>query len=163
MKAKFIFLNIICGALFISCASRKVDLKTTEVKKDSLVETKINLVETKVKDSVSETNINKTVYFDEIIIKPLDSCKEFIVDGKSYKNVVLSYKKIKTNSLYNNKIKVSENTLKDLKIDNKVKTSSKENIKEKKIDKKANYFIYLWFILGIIILYLIWRSKRLFL
>ena len=163
MKAKFIFLNIICGALFISCASRKVDLKTTEVKKDSLVETKINLVETKVKDSVSETNINKTVYFDEIIIKPLDSCKEFIVDGKTYKNVILSYKKIKTNSLYNNKIKVSENTLKDLKIDNKVKTSSKENIKEKKIDKKANYFIYLWFILGIIILYLIWQSKRLFL
>jgi len=163
MKAKFIFLNIICGALFISCASRKVDIKTTEVKKDSLVETKINLIETKVKDSISETNINKTVYFDEIIIKPLDSCKEFIVDGKSYKNVVLSYKKIKTNSLYNNKIKVSENTLKDLKIDNKVKTSSKENIKEKKIDKKANYFIYLWFILGIIILYLIWRSKRLFL
>lgn len=163
MKAKFIFLNIICGALFISCASRKVDVKITEVKKDSLVETKINLVETKVKDSISETNINKTVYFDEIIIKPLDSCKEFIVDGKAYKNVVLSYKKTKTNTLYNNKVKVSENTLKDLKIDNKVKTSSKENIKEKKIDKKANYFIYLWFILGIIILYLIWRSKRLFL
>jgi hypothetical protein len=163
MRAKFIFLNIICGAFLFSCASRKVDVKTIEVKKDSLVETKINLVETKAKDSTSETNINKTVYFDEIIIKPLDSCKEFIVDGKSYKNVVLSYKKIKTNSLYNNKIKVSENTLKDLKIDNKVKTSSKENIKEKKIDKKANYFIYLWFILGIIILYLIWRSKRLFL
>ena len=163
MKAKFIFLNIICGALLFSCASRKVDVKTTEVKKDSLVETKINLIETKVKDSISETNINKTVYFDEIIIKPLDSCKEFIVDGKSYKNVVLSYKKTKTNTLYNNKVKVSENTLKDLKIDNKVKTSSKENIKEKKIDKKANYFIYLWFILGIIILYLIWRSKRLFL
>ena len=163
MKAKFIFLNIICGAVLFSCASRKVDVKTIEVKKDSLVETKINLVETKVKDSVSETNINKTVYFDEIIIKPLDSCKEFIVDGKSYKNVVLSYKKTKTNTLYNNKVKVSENTLKDLKIDNKVKTSSKENIKEKKIDKKANYFIYLWFILGIIILYLIWRSKRLFL
>ena len=163
MKAKFIFLNIICGAVLFSCASRKVDVKTIEVKKDSLVETKINLVETKVKDSVSETNINKTVYFDEIIIKPLDSCKEFIVDGKSYKNVVLSYKKTKTNTLYNNKVKVSENTLKDLKIDNKVKTSSKENIKEKKIDKKANYFIYLWFILGIIIIYLIWRSKRLFL
>ena len=163
MKAKFIFLNIICGAVLFSCASRKVDVKTIEVKKDSLVETKINLVETKVKDSVSETNINKTVYFDEIIIKPLDSCKEFIVDGKSYKNVVLSYKKTKTNTLYNNKVKVSENTLKDLKIDNKVKTSSKENIKEKKIDKKANYFIYLWFILGIIIIYLIWRSKQLFL
>ena len=163
MKAKFIFLNIICGAVLFSCASRKVDVKIQEVKKDSLVETKIDLTENKVKDSVVETNINKTVYFDEIIIKPIDSLKEFIVEGKTYKNAVLSYKKTKTNTLYNNKLKVSENTLKHVKTDIKVKTSSKENIKEKKIDKKANYFIYLWFILGIIIIYLIWRSKRLFL
>jgi hypothetical protein len=156
-------LYIICSAFLFSCASRKVDVKKVEIKKDSLVETKIDLTENKVKDSVSETNINKIVYFDEITIKPLDSCKEFIVEGKTYKNVVLSYKKTKTNTLYNNKIKVSENTLKRIKTDSKIKTSSKENIKEKQIDKKANYFIYLWFILGIIILYLIWRSKQLFL
>jgi hypothetical protein len=154
---------IICSALLFSCASRKVDVKVQEVKKDSLVETKIDLTENKVKDSIVETNINKIVYFDEIIIKPIDSLKEFIVEGKTYKNAVLSYKKTKTNTLYNNKLKVSENTLKHVKTDIKVKTSSKENIKEKQIDKKANYFIYLWFILGIIIIYLIWRSKRLFL
>jgi len=158
---KYIF--IIISLFLFSCASRKVDIKTTDIKKDSLIETKIVLTENKVKDSTAETNINKTVYFDEIIIKPLDSCKEFIVEGKTYKNVVLNYKKTKTNTLYNNKIKVSENTLKHVKTDSKIKTSSKENIKEKKIDKKANYFIYLWFILGIIIIYVIWRSKRLFL
>jgi len=163
MKAKFIFLNIICGALFISCASRKVDIKTTDIKKDSLVETKIELIENKVKDSTAETNTKTIVNIDEIIIKPLDSCKEFIVEGKTYKNVVLSYKKTKSNTLSNNKIKVSENTLKHVKTDSKIKTSVKENIKEKQIDKKANYFVYLWFILGIIILYLIWRSKQLFL
>jgi surface polysaccharide O-acyltransferase-like enzyme len=156
-------LYIICGALLFSCASRKVDIKNTEIKKDSLVETKIVLTENKVKDSTSETNINKIVYFDEIIIKPLDSLKEFIVEGKTYKNVVLSYKKTKSNTLSNNKIKLSENTLKHVKTDSKVKTSVKENIKEKQIDKKANYFVYLWFILGIIIIYLIWRSKQLFL
>ena len=159
---KYIY-YIICSAVLFSCASRKVDVKVQEVKKDSLVETKIDLTENKVKDSVVETNINKTVYFDEIIIKPIDSLKEFIVEGKTYKNAVLSYKKTKTNTLYNNKLKVSENTLKHVKTESKVKTSSKENIKEKQIDKKANYFIYLWFILGIIIIYLIWRSKRLFL
>ena len=159
---KYIF-YIICSAVLFSCASRKVDIKVQEIKKDSLIETKIDLTENKVKDSTAETNINKIVYFDEIIIKPLDSCKEFIVEGKTYKNVVLNYKKTKTNTLYNNKIKVSENTLKHVKTDSKIKTSSKENIKEKQIDKKANYFIYLWFILGIIIIYLIWRSKRLFL
>ena len=150
---------IICGALLFSCASRKVDLKIKEVKKDSLVETKIDLNENKVKDSTAETNINKTVYFDEIIIKPLDSCKEFIVEGKKYKNVILSYKKIKTNSLYNNKIKVSENTLKHVETHNKVKTSTKENTKQKEIDKKANYFIYIYIIIGIIILYIINKYK----
>ncbi len=163
MKAKFIFLNIICGALLFSCASRKVDVKVKEVKKDSLVETKIDLTENKVKDSIVETNIKTILNVDEIIIKPLDTCKEFIVDGKTYKNAILTYKKTKSNTLYNNNIKVSENTLKNVKTDIKVKTSIKENIKEKQIDKKANYFIYLWFILGILILYLIWRSKRLFL
>ena len=159
MKQIFILVSLV----LIGCASRKVDVKKIEVKKDSLVETKIDLTENKVKDSVVETNINKTVYFDEIIIKPIDSLKEFIVEGKTYKNVVLSYKKTKSNSLYNNKIKLSENTLKHVKTDSKIKTSVKENIKEKQIDKKANYFIYLWFILGIIIIYLIWRSKQLFL
>jgi hypothetical protein len=159
MKHIFILVSL----FLIGCASRKVDLKTTDIKKDSLVETKIELTENKVKDSTAETNTKTIINIDEIIIKPLDSLKEFIVEGKTYKNVVLSYKKTKSNTLYNNKVKESENTLKQVKTDSKVKTSVKENIKEKQIDKKANYFVYLWFILGIIILYLIWRRKRLFL
>lgn len=159
MKHIFILVSL----FLIGCASRKVDIKTTDIKKDSLVETKIELTENKVKDSTAETNTKTIINIDEIIIKPLDSLKEFIVEGKTYKNVVLSYKKTKTNTLSNNKIKLSENTLKHVKTNSKVKTSTKENIKEKQIDKKANYFVYLWFILGIIILYLIWRNKRLFL
>ena len=159
MKHIFILVSL----FLIGCASRKVDIKTTDIKKDSLVETKIELIENKVKDSTAETNTKTIINIDEIIIKPLDSLKEFIVEGKTYKNVVLSYKKTKSNSLYNNKIKLSENTLKHVKTNSKIKTSVKENIKEKQIDKKANYFVYLWFILGIIILYLIWRSKQLFL
>jgi hypothetical protein len=159
MKHIFILVSL----FLIGCASRKVDIKTTDIKKDSLVETKIDLTENKVKDSTAETNTKTIINIDEIIIKPLDSLKEFIVEGKTYKNVVLSYKKTKSNTLYNNKIKLSENTLKHVKTDSKIKTSLKENIKEKQIDKKANYFVYLWFILGIIILYLIWRSKQLFL
>jgi hypothetical protein len=159
MKHIFILVSL----FLIGCASRKVDIKTTDIKKDSLVETKIELTENKVKDSTAETNTKTIINIDEIIIKPLDSLKEFIVEGKTYKNVVLSYKKTKSNTLFNNKIKLSENTLKHVKTDSKIKTSVKENIKEKQIDKKANYFVYLWFILGIIILYLIWRSKQLFL
>ena len=156
-------LYIICSAVLFSCASRKVDVKIQEVKKDSLVETKIDLTENKVKDSEQETNIKTIIDIDEILIKPIDSLKEIIVDGKTYKNVVLSYKKTKSNSLYNNKLKESENTLKNVKTDIKAEKSSQENIKEKQIDKKANYFIYIWFILGILIIYLIWRNKHLLL
>ena len=156
MKHIFILVSL----FLIGCASRKVDIKTTDIKKDSLVETKIDLTENKVKDSTAETNTKTIINIDEIIIKPLDSLKEFIVEGKTYKNVVLSYKKTKTNSLYNNKIKVFQNASKHVKTTNKVQTSTKENIKQKEIDKKANYFIYIYFIIGIIILYIIYKYKR---
>ena len=156
MKAIFILVSLI----LFSCASRKVNTQISEVKKDSLV---VTLVDTKIetkKDTDSETNINTFIDSDEIIIKPLDSLKEIIVDGKTYKNVVLTIKKTKTNSLYNNKIKVSQNVSKHVKTTNKVKTSTEENIKQKEIDKKVNYFIYIYFIIGIIILYIINKYKR---
>jgi len=159
MKAIFILVSLI----LFSCASRKVNTQISEVKKDSLVVTFVDTkIETK-KDTDSETNINTFIDSDEIIIKPLDSLKEIIVDGKHYKNVVLTIKKTKTNSLYNNKEKVSENALKQQKKSIKIQTKQVENKKSKVIDKKANYFIYLWFLLGLIILYLIYKYKRFFL
>ena len=159
MKAIFILVSLV----LFSCASRKVNTQISEVKKDSLVE---KIVDTKIetkKDTDSQTNINTFIDSDEIIIKPLDSLKEIIVDGKHYKNVVLRYKKTKVNSLYNKKEKVSENALKQQKQSIKVQTKQVENKKSKIIDKKANYFIYLWFLLGLIILYLIYKYKRYFL
>ena len=159
MKAIFILVSLV----LFSCASRKVNTQISEVKKDSLVE---KIVDTKIetkKDTDSQTNINTFIDSDEIIIKPLDSLKEIIVDGKHYKNVVLRYKKTKVNSLYNKKEKVSENALKQQKQSIKVQTKQVENKKSKIIDKKANYFIYLWFLLGLIILYLIYKYKRFFL
>ena len=151
MKPIFILLNIICGALLFSCASRKVAKQ--EVKKDSLsqIETKIVTKE--------ETNIaiKNDIYTDEFTITPLDTCKDIVVNGITYKNVVLRYKKVKDNSLHIEK----KTTLKNEDKKQIVKTSEKTFKKER--DKKANYFIYLWFILGIIIIYLIWRSRQLFL
>jgi hypothetical protein len=159
MKAIFILVSLV----LFSCASRKVNTQISEVKKDSLVE---KIVDTKIetkKDTDSQTNINTFIDSDEVIIKPLDSLKEIIVDGKTYKNVVLRYKKTKVNSLYNKKEKVLENALKQQKESIKVQTKQVENKKSKIIDKKANYFIYFWFLLGLIILYLIYKYKRFFL
>jgi hypothetical protein len=159
MKALFILVSLV----LFSCASRKVNTQISEVKKDSLVETIVDTkIETK-KDIDSQTNINTFIDSDEIIIKPLDSLKEIIINGKTYKNVVLTIKKTKTNSLYNNKEKVSENALKQQKKSIKIQTKQVENKKSKVIDKKANYFIYFWFLLGLIILYLIYKYKRFFL
>ena len=151
MKPIYILLNIICGALLFSCASRKVAIQ--EVKKDSLsqIETKIVTKE--------ETNIaiKNDIYTDEFTITPLDTCKDIVVNGITYKNVVLRYKKVKDNSLHIEKKTMLKNE------DKKQIVKTSEKTFKKEIDKKANYFIYLWFILGIIIIYLIWRNKRLLL
>jgi len=144
-------LYIICGAVLFSCASRKVSVK--EIKKDS-----ISQIETKIVTK-EETNISikNDIYTDEFTITPLDTLKDIVVNGITYKNVVLRYKKVKDNSLHIEKKTILKNEDKKQFVKTSVKTFKKE------IDKKANYFIYLWFILGIIILYLIWRNKRLFL
>jgi len=135
MKQIFILVNIIiCGALF-SCASRKVNKEV--IKKDS-----ISQIETKIftKEEINIA-IKNDIFTDELIITPLDTLKDITVNGISYKNVVLRYKKVKDNSLHIEKKIVSKNE------DKKeiVKTSNKTF--QKKIDKKANYFIYLWLLL----------------
>jgi hypothetical protein len=142
---------ILVSLLLFSCASRKVAVQ--EIKKDS-----ISQIETKIVTK-EETNINikNDVLSEEVIITPFDNCKDIVVNGITYKNVVLRYKKVKDNSLHIEKKTMLKNEDKKQLVKTSVKTFKKE------IDKKANYFIYLWFILGIIILYLIWRSKRLFL
>jgi hypothetical protein len=146
MKQIFILVSLV----LFSCASRKVNKEVTQ--KDSLkqIETKIVTKE--------ETNIaiKNDILIDEFTITPLDSLKDIVVNGISYKNVVLRYKKVKDNSLHIEKKIVSKNEHKKETIKTSVKSFKKQ------IDKKANYFIYLYFIIGLIILYIIYKYKRLF-
>lgn len=148
------YIYIICGALlFNSCASRKVTVSNLEIKKDSIsqIETKI------VTKEVSNIKIQNNILIDEFIIKPLDSTKEIVIDGKSYKNVVLTYKKTKDNSLHRNNNIVS-------KIEDKHQKSNVSLIKKefkKEIDKKANYWVYLWLLIMPIgyLIYRFWLFK----
>lgn len=134
------YIYIVCGALLLnSCASRKVNVSNLEIKKDSIsqIETKI------VTKEVSNIEIQNNILIDEFIIKPLDSTKEIVIDGKSYKNVVLTYKKTKDNSLHRNNKIVS-------KIEDKQQKSNVSLIKKefkKEIDKKANYWVYMWLLI----------------
>jgi hypothetical protein len=140
---KIIFLAI----LITSCASRKVDLTIKETKKDSLIEKTIIVKDTVIEKK--ETKINYKIFTDinEINIKPIDTSKAIEINGIKYKNVVLSIKNTKVNNLYSKEEIESKNASKSITEKDKVHLITKENVKEKTIDKKANYFVYLWLLL----------------
>ena len=143
MKQIFILVSL----FLIGCGSRKVVIQ--EIKKDSLkqIETKIVTKE--------ETNISikNDIYTDEFIITPLDTLKDIVVNGITYKNVVLRYKKVKDNSLHIEKKTIVKNELK--------KELTKTSVKEfkKDIDRKQNYWNYLWLLLIPICYYLYKRFR----
>jgi hypothetical protein len=157
---KIIFIIVI---LLTSCSSRKVLVDKTDIKKDSVAETKV--VVTKI-DTVNKTDSTKVIINtdnSEIVITPIDSSKTIIVDGKSYKNVVLRIKKNKSNTIYTNNKKESSIKRIDSVATSKTETKEHQVGKTKIIDKEQNYWFLFWWILLILIIYLLWRNKsRLF-
>jgi len=147
---KYIFI-LLFSILFISCGTRKVAIQ--EIKKDSISSIVSNIVTNELTNSETKNNI----ITDEFIITPLDSCKDIMVNGITYKNVVLRHINTKDNSLHTKQKIVS-------KIEDKqqiVKTSSKENKKD--IERKQNNFLYFIPILILLLIYFIWRNKWLLL
>ena len=143
-----VLLASIVITMLSSCGTRKVVID--EVKKDSLshISAKIATVE----DIKIETK--NDIITDEFTITQLDTCKDIVVNGITYKNVVLSYKKTKDNTIQVQDIKVVKN---ELKVQD---TKVTENTKVKHIAKTSNPIGY---ILIIIIIYLIWQNRRWFL
>ena len=130
---------LIIFLLITSCASRKVAIvkEETKTKTDSVAITKTD----------STSIINKNVYFSEntteLEIKPLNDSLPIVIDGTSYFNAVLKYKK-QNKVLSNNLSKIVHKS--ESKHVSKTKQETKV-IKNKSIDKKANYFVYLWLLL----------------
>jgi hypothetical protein len=145
-------LILIFSLLFISCASRKVDVSKQQI------ETKTDSTSVVRIDSTSQ--INKNVYItentSELEIKPLNDSLPIVIDGTSYFNAVLRYKKTNKVLVDTSKIKVSKNVLKQV---SKSKEETK-NIKEKTVDKKVNNFVYLWLLLIPIGMYLYRQLKN---
>jgi len=138
---------LIFSILLIGCSSRKVIIE--ETKKDSLKEIKTKIILNEVFKSETKNDI----LIEEFTIEPFDSLKDIVINGIRYNNVVLRHKKTKDNSLHIKEKKVLKKTY----IKERVKISNKEF--KKNIDKKANYFIYLWLLLIPIFLYLFKRFK----
>jgi hypothetical protein len=135
---------IILLLIFLSsCASRKVQVDKTEIKKDSIVETKDTL-SIKIIDSVYAKKEN---ILEDIIIKPIDSCAEFVVDGKIYKNVTITIKKRTNSAVHSKSKKVDLNMSKIQKVAVKTETI----VKKKEIVKKANYIMHLTALLFVIL------------
>ena len=127
-----------------SCAARKVnvDKVDTIVKTDSTSVTKQETV------STQDNHISITTDTDELEIVPIDTAKVIEVDGKKYKNAKLRYKKTKKVLVDTTKIKVSEKAL----IEVNVKKATSVKSFKKEIDKKANYAIYLWWLLILLLI-----------
>jgi len=154
---KIIFIILIA---LTSCSSRKVLVDKTDIKKDSIVETKVMVTKIDTTNKTDSTKVIINADSSEITITPIDSSKTIIVDGKSYKNVVLKIKKNKSNTLYTNNKKESNIKRIDSLATSKIKTKEHQTGKTKIIDKKQNYWSLLWQILLILIIYLLWRNKQ---
>jgi hypothetical protein len=152
-------LFILVSIVFISCSSRKVLVDKTDIKKDSIAETKVVVTKIDTTNKTDSTKVVINIDSSEVIITPIDSSKTIIVDGKSYKNVVLKIKKNKSNTLYTNNKKESNIKRIDSVATSKVETKEHQVEKTKIIDKEQNYWSFFWWILLILIIYLLWRNK----
>jgi hypothetical protein len=155
MKKIIVLLLIVLS----SCASRRVNIEKVDIKKDSIAETKVAVTTIEKQEKKDSTNIITSTDYNEIIITPIDSSKPITVDGKSYKNVVLTIKKSKTNTLYSNKKTESNNKRVDSAKTVKVMESENALVRKKHIVKEANYWIWIWLLILILIIYLLWRNR----
>lgn len=137
-------LAVIFITMLSSCASRKVAIDKVVIKSDSISIIKDTL-SIKVVDS---SYVKKEAILEDIIIKPIDSCAEFIVDGKVYKNVTITIKKRTNSNIHSKSKKTNLNTSKTQKTAVKTETI----VKKKEIIKKANHIIHLTALLFVILI-----------
>jgi len=128
-----------------SCGTRKVVID--EVKKDSLSQISTKIV---TKEDIKIETKNDII-IDEFTITPLDTCKDIVVNGIKYKNVVLRYKKTKDNTIQVQDIKVAKN---ELKVQD---TKVTQNRKVKDIERTSNPFNILLWLLIPLFMYIIYR------
>lgn len=145
------YILILLSTMFIACGARKVN-------KQEKTEEKTTLDTVVQKDSVIEitnTSVNYNVETNEIEVTPIDSTKEFTVEGKKYFNARIKIKKKKDNTIYSEDNKVSKTSLKQSKT--LVKELKKD--KNKVVDKKASYVWLYWLLFLLLIIYIIWKNK----
>ena len=153
------YILVLLAVLLTSCGARKVNKDNTTITKDSIVESITKVITEEKKETKDSTNTKIVVEIDEIIISPIDTTKEMVVNGKVFKNAVLKAKKNKTSSLYINNKTTSETRLKDSLNIFKASEEVEIIIDKKDIDKGQDYSVILILILLILIIYTAWRTR----
>lgn len=146
--AKHLIFLLLSLSLF-SCASRKVAISKNQV------EIHIDSSSVEKKDSVSVVQNAISIKEDihEMEIVPTDSTKPLVIDGKQYFNATIRIKNTRRHVVDTSKVTVSKSAVKQTTL----KKSVKEKTYSKTVDKKANYFVYLWLLLIPIIAWLVKR------
>lgn len=148
-KMIYIFILI----LLTSCGARKSAVKTEDIKVEQTTTVKEEVSE---KIETNETKVD-TSTIEEIYYEPIDSSKSFIVNGKEYKNVRFKATKTKkgitTAKKEESVLNQTKETLNEVSMD--IET------KDKEADRKESFgsWIWLFIIVGIILMYLEYRKK----
>jgi hypothetical protein len=143
------YTTLFISVFLISCASRKVDISKTEIKAH------IDSVVTEKKDSISvkKNAIYTTEQTNEIEILPIDSTKSIFIDGKEFKNAIIRYKKTNKAIIDTSKTIVLKSIQKVIQVKKDISTKTFD----KQVDKKANYWVYLYIMIIAGLVYLIKR------
>ena len=145
---KYLTLVLVLPLLF-SCAARKVAVSKTQtqIHTDSIV------VEKKDSVSVKQNAIVITDSSDEVEVTPIDTAKPVIIGETKYYNAKVKIRKNNIKLVDTSKIMVTQSVQKQTSVAKDVK----EKTFDKKVDKKANYLLYLWLLLIPIVVYLVWK------
>lgn len=145
---KYLTLALVVSLLF-SCAARKVAVTKiqTQTYTDSVV------VEKKDSVVVQQNAIIIKEDTDEVEITPIDTAKPIIIGDIKYFNAIVKIKKVRKSLVDTTKVVTTQSSQKQVSL----KKDVKEKGFEKKVDKKVNYFVYLWIIL---ILLALWFARK---
>lgn len=148
----FITLLVATAILMMySCGSRKV--QKSVIKESATTEIATTEKKDIVIDNQTKTVINEDA--DEIEVKPIDTSKAIIVNGKTYKNSIVTLRKKKVNTIIENKEIVKDLSIKQTKAITAVK---KQEVK-RNVERKSNPFAPLLWLIIPAGLYLIWKYK----
>jgi len=147
---KIIILSLILSIFATSCGAKKVNVDKVDVK----IKTDSTVVSTNQTISTQNNDIKVTEDADELEVCPISDTIPMVVNGITYKNAKLRYKKTKKVLVDKTEIKVSEKAF----IKANVKKTSSAKAFKKEVDRKANYWWWLLIILLVVLGFYTYRK-----